>query len=73
MGTRQIGRPDNGSQIVRILDIIQKDQERILPLLLRKVEHILNIRVFIRGCYCNNALMLFCFRELVKPLFCNKV
>ena len=72
MGTGQIGGPDNGPQIMGVLNTIQQKQKGRLSLFFRRFQHIFHLCVFIGGSIGHNALMMAGFRHGVQPLPGNK-
>ena len=71
MGPAKVCRPDNCSQIVGILNIIQKKQKRRFPLFLCQAQHILHRPVFIGCPHGNYTLMPAGRRHLIQPLLCH--
>ena len=62
----QIGSTDNSSQIVRILNSIQQEEEGRFSLFSGCLQHIFYLGILI-GCRIgNHTLMLSCFRHLIQ-------
>ena len=57
MRTCKIGSTDDRAEIMWILNIVQKDQERIFPFLFCKLQHIFHLRILVSRCLCNDPLM----------------
>ena len=69
----QVGCTDNGSQVMGILDIVQKNQEGILPLLPGSRQHFVHRTVIVGRSLGNDALVMAGGGHLIQALFCHKI
>ena len=73
MGSCQIGRSDDGTQVVRVLDSIQKENKRIFPSFFRQSKHILDLTVTERRNRGDHSLMMSGLTHLVQSFFRHKI
>ena len=73
MGTCQICSTNNCTQIMRILNLIQQNEEWIFTFFGCQCKHILNFCILISSCICNHTLMLSCLGNLFQTLLFHKL
>ena len=68
MRARHVGGTDDRAEVVGILDPVQQEEERLLPLLLSRREEVVDLRVGVLRRARDHALVASRLRHLVEPL-----